>query len=39
MAMKAHWLTRGRMLWYVSGNIGKEEATEMVYNGVNLMGL
>jgi len=39
MAMKENWLTHGRMLWYVYGNVGKEKATEMVSKGVNLMGL
>ena len=24
MTMKSNWLTHGRMLWYVYGNVGKE---------------
>lgn len=37
--MKVDWLKSGRMLWYVYGNISKEDATELCQNGVNLMNL
>ena len=37
--MKVEWLKSGRMLWYAYGNISKEDAIELCYNGVKLLNL
>ena len=29
-AMRARWLTRGRMLWYAYGNLSKDQAKQIV---------
>ena len=39
VAMKAQWLTRGRMLWFISGNYSKEQAKQTVEQALNLLDL
>ena len=39
MANKAEWLKSGRMLWYVYGNLTKEDAIQITQSGTSLMQL
>ena len=37
--MRTDWLKSGRQMWYVFGNISKEDADRLCSNGVSLLNM